>query len=748
MNPAFGIRLILVIAPGIVFGGTADVARGQSVADLDDSRNRLTDSFRCDLNEPGSAPDGLEVAKTSKDHVVFSNQGATAALTANGPWSQVDIAARFEVFGDFDVECGFDELELSGSEKSCVMLNFSFENTARQIGRVIRYYEADKPNEFQASLLEVKDEKRLFHLPARKQTESRSGRLRIARRGKQLFYLVAEGTNDFEILHGQDISENKSIPNGVVLQAKGNADAVAKVNWKYIRIHADKLVQPQDSVADLDRELPHLTSVFEHDFSVDGLDEQYFAALDRHRVLTTETVDGLVSSVRSSKNYNGVEISARFEVHGDFDADVTFDALSLSGDDSSHMMLTADFADDPLTICRVMRSKNKEQSDRAYVSRSYLKEGERIYHTSDTIPAARTHGRLRLARRGSAVSYLFADGIDGEWQLLGRRIVSEAPTIINGIRLRNLCRGNSESEVRWKKLTIRASGMMFHRPKDPGRSLVVMKSDGSEMRVVAEPPDGFAQIHSPEWSSDGRRIVFSAEDDDAVFSQLFIAAADGSRKEPLGPGSMASFATNDQELVFYEKPFGLIRMDADGFGRHRISETALGGQASPDGRSVAWVEQKTLLFWNTETDEPQKRVPFNNTSGIRSLYPDVSWSPDGEFVAVAGRTSTGTTRLFVVETAEPGQFRVLYEHEGINPDFSWSPDGQRILFSRNDASEDSSQLFVVDSDGKTAAQRLPGQPVNLSFHDCDWSPDGQQILATISRLPEPVEWIQKPASRN
>jgi hypothetical protein len=82
-------------------------------------------------------------------------------------------------------------------------------------------------------------------------------------------------------------------------------------------------------------------------------------------------------------------------------------------------------------------------------------DGGRTY-VGDSRSFEALRGRIRLARRGQRVFYLFAENDSDHFFLFGSEPSSAADTAIDGIFLHSFCNGVSISQVTWTKLVLRA----------------------------------------------------------------------------------------------------------------------------------------------------------------------------------------------------------------------------------------------------------------------------------------------------
>jgi Tol biopolymer transport system component len=215
---------------------------------------------------------------------------------------------------------------------------------------------------------------------------------------------------------------------------------------------------------------------------------------------------------------------------------------------------------------------------------------------------------------------------------------------------------------------------------------------------------------NPDWSPDGRRIVFQRIVGDA--DRIFIARADGrrmrqvtrARKGELEPSAdwFPSWSPRGGQIAFdrdeSSERTGVERRNVyvvrpDGTGLRRLtSGSNVGPDWSPDGRRIAWSCGDDICVM--DADGKHKRVVTNaaRTNGDESP----AWAPDGKRLVFARAPAGSGLALYVVRIGGAAA-RLTGGTTGDGaPD--WSPDGKWIAFER-DTGRKSTDLFLIRPDG-------------------------------------------------
>jgi Tol biopolymer transport system component len=234
-----------------------------------------------------------------------------------------------------------------------------------------------------------------------------------------------------------------------------------------------------------------------------------------------------------------------------------------------------------------------------------------------------------------------------------------------------------------------------------GNQIYTVRSNGRELRQITH-VDGNAV--RPDWSPDGRRIVFAINTPDT--QSIAMMNADGSGLVDLitapdsffqGVGDPA-FTTDGTRIVFEGfdgSEDSVWSVELDGSDRQRITSGPCCGvddpNVSPDGQTVSFVGYNGLPFGEalftvgTDGSNLLQLTPFTIDLAIKH-----DWAPDGQHIVVtthANFANPGESANIATIRPDGTHLHYLTHYQGgeVNAFVgSYSPDGRWIVFRLED----------------------------------------------------------------
>jgi hypothetical protein len=214
--------------------------------------------------------------------------------------------------------------------------------------------------------------------------------------------------------------------------------------------------------AELDAELPKLSDVFTHDFSKGGIPAQLFAQGTNHPDGEVKVErDGLSIHRPGGGPWRDTFVNLPLIVHGDFDMEIVFEKFAAVGDEFGCIMLVVELDDEQRQQCRILRIRDEVQRHELHSSLSKIHQsGERSYSARLPKKSEASGGRLRMARRGTTLYYLFAENDSSVFRVLETEEISDRPSVANGLHFHTMCSGKGDTRVIWKSISVRAERLV------------------------------------------------------------------------------------------------------------------------------------------------------------------------------------------------------------------------------------------------------------------------------------------------
>lgn len=496
-----------------------------------------------------------------------------------------------------------------------------------------------------------------------------------------------------------------------------------------------------------DVDLPRLKSVFTHDFEKEGLPAKYFELTAPNPFVVTP--GGVRATQSSDKVAITWEIVPRFALSGDFDIETSFSQIKLEARTHYCGVLFRTILDAPQKPCydlhRIM-THTPQQLSQASVAFSEPANPGAGQWRAEVTPCETDSGRLRLARRGKKLSYLFAEGDSETFHLFGTEEVSQSDSVRHGVRLQTFAYGGT-TDVIWKNVTLRAERMTWFPVPSRANVLVlkVVQADGSGIRTVAEPSaSGFTHVGSPEWSTDGSKIAVDMSKGGTQTSHIIVMNADGAEIRDLGTGCMPSFSADGKRIAFSEPGQGIMTMNSDGTDRQVIDRSGWGTQWSPNGKWIAYGKSGNITLLDVATRKSRQLLVGDDAKRYSYVYWNLAWSHDSRGIAFKARTraTSGQDELAFAEVDSPDGFHVLQLNANSTaPDFSFTPDSKQVIAAIDNRDGKGARMHTINIKPPGLPKLLGAIPASESGDGVAWSRDGKSIAITVMNIAQPTEWV-------
>lgn len=212
---------------------------------------------------------------------------------------------------------------------------------------------------------------------------------------------------------------------------------------------------------------------------------------------------------------------------------------------------------------------------------------------------------------------------------------------------------------------------------------------------VALPPQNPRKDNWPDWSPDGKKIIWWHQGLAGNFD-VYVMNADGSGQVNLtteNPGGdlNAAWSPDGTEIVLdsnYQTPTGLSElqvMDASGTFLRQLTNNGPEfdnfGQFSPDGERIAWAHDPdgfNSAIFTMDADDGGNIVQVT-PPWMQASLPD--WSPDGEWIVFVQICDTcpGFQDIWMIRKDGSDLTQLTFTPFDAEPGFS--PDGRKITFS-------------------------------------------------------------------
>lgn len=218
----------------------------------------------------------------------------------------------------------------------------------------------------------------------------------------------------------------------------------------------------------------------------------------------------------------------------------------------------------------------------------------------------------------------------------------------------------------------------------------------------------------PSYTADGTRLLFVRKVD------VWTMNADGSDAEKVTDSRAREFCPSwspDGTTIVFDRAGDLWTVELGAHAPHRLTRTRAREFCpswSPDGTTIAFVldgrgpNKFDIALMNADGTD-RRRVTADRETQIG---PD--WSPDGTRIAYTNYDTFGSTSIVTIGADGSDGLVVFDAGDRAVSSSVYSPDGLWIAFARDSRSGESSDIWVVKSDGGGAARATFGRPYDVT----------------------------------
>ncbi len=501
---------------------------------LDRERDSLADSFEFDFAS-AAAQDFQSKFRTEASQanaVTLTRQGLRMGGTGfqNGQTTH-STGPRLRIDGDFDVIAEYSDLQLEVSENgsSAIYLGFrSFiqDHQANLLYHgLIRHPDTPLRGISQVEILETGSKGFRFSYPVIKADDFRAGRLRLARRGETLHYLMAPGDSPrFRILHSMPGPKIPILPGDFMLRnscySAGKTPSTVNVLWKNLSIRADAI-----DMSDMYSKSPRNLYVLDLRQTTTTELQPVIPASEPFRYVKWPrwTADG--TTIVSEFSNGSVGIVSLLNLSASSFQSVGMGTFPDLSPDGSQMVLSSDQAG--VQLCSLDDWDQRISLDPNGTGAVWSPDGQTIAWISGnriTLYDTRSQQLRTIPELNEPLSWIALEkgmqwSPDGKSLAFKARIKSEnsSTAAIAAIDIA----GPESFQVLWTAARLH-SNISWHPDADqilfsgldpslgvPQMFIVKRSKPGSIQPVPGQPPNW--RIIDCDWSPDGHRIAFTAE---------------------------------------------------------------------------------------------------------------------------------------------------------------------------------------------------------------------------------------------
>ncbi|CAN5249723.1 hypothetical protein BH11PLA2_BH11PLA2_37560 [soil metagenome] len=259
-------------------------------------------------------------------------------------------------------------------------------------------------------------------------------------------------------------------------------------------------------------------------------------------------------------------------------------------------------------------------------------------------------------------------------------------------------------------------------------------AEGKHLSNIKQVTDGFVRAGEGYFSTDGKRIIFQAEEKGTgnPFYQIFVQDLATGKPTRISPGkgrtTCAYFRPDGQRVIFASSHTDPnIAKNVESETKQREEDAKTGKR-----RRYSWDFDEHMKIYEADADG----------GNLKCLTPDAkvytaegSYSTDGKQI-VYSSGNAGNVQLYIMNADGSGARQITTAKGCYNGGPFFSPDGTKVIFRSDRKEKDRLQLYVVNSDG-TGETALTDNDKWVYWAPY-WYKDGKHIIYTAADHSDPM----------
>ncbi len=411
--------------------------------------------------------------KQQGDGIQITRPGGNYALhIVNSPIS---------LTGDFDIIAEYDQLQIQAEPggEGYIELIADLDDERSSEHHIYRkqYVFPDRQEQVtQAAVFEKRGGETQYSFFDAPPEESVSGRLRLVRRGKTLYSLIAErDSTHYRLIHRESVTQDESRFRFIVGHHK---EGVTSVLLKSLDVRAQGSFGATDgplkTIEELDAERAKLLAHRTWDFQAKKPNEasqakREFDVFAGGTGLFYSEPEGLRVNAPGSDNWSATGLLSRARIEGDFDIALELDVLQLEPCMQYHescVYLLTEFRDKRQTTVETKFAIHSEGDKKAETQLRRVRRDKTFDYRELVSQPSDDAKLMRMARRGDVIYQIFQSTTQKTPVVLGALQIGRDPVIPGDLKLMIHTGGDKRmTSVRFRTLTVWAEKVI--EPQQP-----------------------------------------------------------------------------------------------------------------------------------------------------------------------------------------------------------------------------------------------------------------------------------------